>query len=325
MSLGWATDQENPNLEAAPNLDSTDGSDVPMHLDADLSVLKYVDNPTPSTGSNITYTVMVTNGGPNNAIDVQISDVLPLGVVYQSHSPTQENYNNVSGLWSVGDLADGASATLNITAQVTAVGPATVTNTATVINLNQPDPNLENNSDPASIYVGEPAPDEADLVILKFADNHRPYEGTTITFTVMVENTGPVNATNIQVIDQLPNDVTYQSHSTTAGTYNSSTGIWSIPSLGNGGIATLTIAAIVNAGTAGSTFPNTATITALDQTDPYLGNNWVEAEFFPLEAPPRAPARGVPIFPNVYIGIGATLVAGVLACLLRKRLIRQVL
>jgi uncharacterized repeat protein (TIGR01451 family) len=281
MSLGWATDQANPNLEAAPSLDSTDGGDVPMHLDAALAVLKYVDNATPSTGSTITYTVMVTNGGPAIARDILINDILPSGVSYQSDSPTQGTYDHTSGNWTVGNLLDGASATLTITALVTATGPITIINTATIPTINQPDPNLGDNSDSISIYVGAPAPNEADLSVLKYVDNHLPYEGSTIVFTVIVQNTGPAAATNIQVTDQLPGDVTYQSHSTTMGNYNSGTGIWAISSLGVNNNATLTIAATVNAGTAGSPVSNIATITAVDQSDPDSGDNFAAADYFP--------------------------------------------
>lgn len=278
----WATDQEDPGVESAPNLDSTDGSDVPIHVDAALSVLKYVSNPAPSIGSSITYTIMAANGGPSIARDVQITDLLPSGVAYQSHTTSQGTYDHTSGLWSIGNMADGVSATLTVTAQVTATGPITITNTASITNLIQPDPNLGDNSDSASIYVGAPPPNQADLSVLKYVDNNLPYEGTTITFTVIVENTGPVTATNIRVTDQLPSAVTYQSHSTTTGTYNSGTGLWSIGSLGNGVSATLTITATVNGGTAGSTLPNTATVTALDQPDPDLGDNSAAAEFFPM-------------------------------------------
>jgi uncharacterized repeat protein (TIGR01451 family) len=292
MSLGWATDQENPNLETSPNLDSVDAGDLPMHVDAALSVLKYVDNPAPSTGSNVTFTVMVSNGGPAIARGVEITDLLPAGLTYLSHSTATGTYNSGTGLWSIGNLADAASATLTITAQVTAVGPVTITNTATITALNQPDPNLADNSDSASIYVGMSAPNVADLSVLKYVDNHLPYEGSTVTFTVIVQNTGPATATNIRVTDQLPNTVTYQSHSTTAGTYNSGTGVWDIPSLASGQSATLAITATVNGGTAGSTLPNTATVTGLDQTDPDLGDNTATAEFFPM-------ANGLSVLKNV--------------------------
>jgi len=299
LSLGWATDQENPNLEAAPSLDSTDGSDTPLHLDAALSVLKYVNDPTPQTDDIITYMVTVSNGGPAIARNVEVIDKLLAGLYYQSHSATQGTYDNISGLWTVGNLADGDSATLTITAQVNATGPITITNTATIGTLSQPDPDTGDNSDSADIYIGESPPDEADLIVLKYVDNHIPYEGDTITFTVIVENTGPVEATNIQITDQLPGSVTYKSHSTATGTYTSSTGVWAIPSLANGTYAVLTITATVNSGTAGSTIPNIAMVTSLSQTDPDLGDNYAEAEYFPQEVPvyptgPSQSARSVP-------------------------------
>jgi len=276
MSLAWGTDQEDPGLESAPNLDSTDGSDVPIHLDADLLVTKDVSSHTPLVGNNVIYTVTVTNTGPATATNVQITDLLPLGVTYQSYSATQGGYASGSGLWTVGTLANGASATLSIT--VTVTGAGAITNTATITAVDQPDPDPGDNSDSVTI---NPVTSDADLSVLKDVSNHTPYEGASINFTVVVTNTGPADATSVQITDSLPAGVTYQSFSATQGVYASGTGIWTVGTLLDGASATLTITATVNAGTAGSTINNTATVTGASPSDPHTGDNSDTVEFFP--------------------------------------------
>jgi len=322
MSLAWATDQEDPGLESAPNLDSTDGTETPIHLDADLFVDKDVSNHTPSEGNSVTYTVTVTNSGPATATNVQITDLVPGGVTYQSYTATQGSYSSVSGLWTVGTLANGASATLTITVTVNAgTAGSTITNTATITAAGQPDPDPGDNSDSASIYVNGLPPNLADISVLKEASNPFPYVGDTITFTVTVQNSGPAAATNILVSDALPAGVIYQSHAASLGTYNNGSDVWSIPSLGDGASATLTVTSQV---TSTGTLANTASITA-DQTDPDLGDNSDTVELFatnaPVFPPPSGSPRGVPVFPNIYVGISAALGAGVLAYLVRRRMV----
>src|SRR5947209_10996941 len=49
---------------------------------ADLSVTK-ADSPDPvNTGSNLTYTITVTNNGPDTAANASWSDTLPLGTTF---------------------------------------------------------------------------------------------------------------------------------------------------------------------------------------------------------------------------------------------------
>lgn len=107
-------------------------TDTPPY--ADLSVNKTVSGGSPTSGSNVTYTITVTNaaGSPSSATGIVVNDALPLGVSYVSDTASGA-YNNGTGNWTVGSLAPGASATLNIIANVTATAGATVTNSAEVI------------------------------------------------------------------------------------------------------------------------------------------------------------------------------------------------
>lgn len=106
-------------------------TDTPPH--ADLSVNKTVSTGSPTNGSNVTYTITVTNnaGSPSSATGIVVNDTLPLGVTYVSDTGSGA-YNSGTGNWTVGSLAPGAFATLNIVANVSATSGATVTNSAEV-------------------------------------------------------------------------------------------------------------------------------------------------------------------------------------------------
>ena len=58
--------------------------------------------------------------GHTAATNVTLTDPLPVGVTYFSAMPAQGTYDNGTELWTVGDLANGAGATLTITATLDA-------------------------------------------------------------------------------------------------------------------------------------------------------------------------------------------------------------
>ncbi len=107
---------------------------------ADLSLAKIVNNGTPNVGSNVTFTVTVSNAGPSNASGVTVGDLLPDGYSYVSSIPSQGSYVSGTGVWTVGTIASGSSANIQITATVLASG--TYTNTAQVTASDQTDPEL---------------------------------------------------------------------------------------------------------------------------------------------------------------------------------------
>ncbi|MEP7328719.1 MAG: DUF11 domain-containing protein, partial [Betaproteobacteria bacterium] len=72
---------------------------------------------------NVVFSLVATNNGPDNAVAVQVVDLLPAGYTYVSSTATQGSYVATTGLWTIGNLANAASATLSITATVNAGGP----------------------------------------------------------------------------------------------------------------------------------------------------------------------------------------------------------
>jgi uncharacterized repeat protein (TIGR01451 family) len=103
---------------------------APTSAVADLGIIKTVNDATPQVGTNVTFSITVTNHGPDTATNVVVNDVLPNGLTLVSFPATQGTYVPGSGVWTVGSLANGRVATLTMTALVQT--PANRTNTATV-------------------------------------------------------------------------------------------------------------------------------------------------------------------------------------------------
>lgn len=129
----------------------------------DLAVSKTVDNRTPLEGEQVTFTVTVTNLGPEEAQEVRVRDVLPAGLTYADHSTSQGTYNESTGDWFVGGLDDDASATLTLQATVDAgTADTTLTNTARLTGSDPTDSNSANNRASASVTPWLPEEPEAD-------------------------------------------------------------------------------------------------------------------------------------------------------------------
>src|SRR5207237_5494686 len=67
-------DQFDPN--SANN--SANVTETPQQ--ADLAVTKTVNNAAPNVGDTITFTVTLTDNGPNSATNAQLTDLLPAGL-----------------------------------------------------------------------------------------------------------------------------------------------------------------------------------------------------------------------------------------------------
>ena len=116
---------------------------------ADVAVTKSVSNANPVIGDDDVYTITAHDNGPLAATGVTVTDILPNGVVFVSSSASQGAYDPPSGLWTVGALAIGGTATLHITVRVAALG--VIRNTASKSGETQTDPNPAN--DTASVAV----------------------------------------------------------------------------------------------------------------------------------------------------------------------------
>ena len=115
---------------------------------------------TPNVGDTITFTVTVTDLGPDPATNVTVQDLLPAGLTLVSQIPSQGTYDPATGVWAVGTVTTTTPQTLTI--QATVAGPAAQTNTASIGAADQFDPDPGNNSASAT-----ETPQQADLAVVK--------------------------------------------------------------------------------------------------------------------------------------------------------------
>ncbi|HEY7440658.1 MAG TPA: DUF11 domain-containing protein [Acidimicrobiia bacterium] len=243
-------------------------------LEADLALSKTVSDATPNVGDQVTFSITLDNNGPSNATTVSVTDALPAGLTFVSSTPSQGTYNSGSGLWTVGTVADGASATLTLVATVNS--PAAQTNTASITSADQSDPDLGNNTASATV-----TPQQADLAVSKLSSDPTPNVGQTIDFTITLGNLGPNAATDVALTDNLPAGLTFVSATATQGAYSPATGIWLIGSVPTSTQPTLTLVAKVASPNAQT---NTATISHSDQLDPDTSNNSATVTVTPQQA-----------------------------------------
>lgn len=133
----------------------------------------------------------------------------------------------------------------------------------------------------------------ADLNVGKTVDDATPAEGAAISYTVTVSNAGPGPATVVQVMDLLPAGVSFFAASPGQGTYDPLAGDWYVGSLAAGASASLTLQALVDAGTGGSTITNTASVEFLSQVDPNSANDTATVDIVPLGSPNITVVKGL--------------------------------
>ncbi len=241
----------------------------------ELAITK-ADAPDPvALGGTLTYTLTVTNNGPDPSTDSTVTDTLPAGVTFVSATPSQGTCSQAAGTVSctLGPLAVGASATIEIVVTVDATAVCPLSDTATVTGV-ETDPLADNNSATASTACGG----GTDLAITK-ADAPDPVAlGGSLTYALTVTNNGPDPSTDSTVTDTLPPGVTFVSATPSQGACSEAAGTvtCTLGPLALGASATTQIVVTVEA-TALSPLSDTATVTGVE-TDPLAANNSATAE-----------------------------------------------
>lgn len=165
---------------------------------ADLSITKS-DSPDPvTTGSNVTYTITVTNNGAADAQSVVVTDNLPGSVSFVSCSANNGGVCGGSGnnrTITFSSLASGGVSTITLVATANGAAGSTISNSATVSSSTN-DANTSNNSATATTAVQAPL---SGLSINDVALNEGNSGTTTFTFTVSLSAPAPAGGVTFDI------------------------------------------------------------------------------------------------------------------------------
>jgi uncharacterized repeat protein (TIGR01451 family) len=265
------TAQGEPDPDGSNNVAVVDLNGL---TEADVQLVKTVDNSEPVVGANVTFTVKVTNGGPEDATGVEVTDLLPATLTFVSATPSQGTYTPGSGLWTVGSITVGQTATLDIVATVNA--PGAITNTAT--KTAQTNPDYITGNDTASATLNDDT--MTDLALSMTASHEPAAPGTQFTYSIVVTNLGPATATGVTVTDDLPAGVTFVSATPSQGNCTGTTTVTcDLGTIAQGGGAQIALLVTKNVG---GSVDNTATVDG-NENDPNLANNSNSTTTTPVE------------------------------------------
>ncbi len=152
-------------------------------------------------GESLTYTATVTNDGPSYADEVAVEIFLPVGVSLESTAPgCAQNGELVT--CGAGGLAPNASAVTTITVRIE---PDQRDGLEALIfaSSGSDDPDYDNNYD----FVLSKVDAFAELAVSITPERTSATEGDTVGYTVVVANTGPSQATNVDVALIIPDTV----------------------------------------------------------------------------------------------------------------------
>ncbi|HEV2216163.1 MAG TPA: hypothetical protein VGV88_01200 [Candidatus Dormibacteraeota bacterium] len=265
---------------SASAISSNDGSPSvgPVSITVEcplLTITKTADTSPVSTGTNIGFTVTVSNSGAagtGSAHDVTVSDPLPAGGdVSWSIDSQSLNSCSISGTaptqtlnCNLGTMAPGTSYMVHIVSTTDATSFGDYPNTATVTASNAPTKQAS-----ADIMVLAPH-----LTLTKTADAGTVSAGDPIGYVITLTNAGAGTATNVTVNDTLPTNagLAWSIASQSGGTWSISGGVlsFSAASFGPGASSSVHITSPTTSATCG-TVDNSAIASSSNDGSPSAG------------------------------------------------------
>ncbi|MBE6506031.1 MAG: DUF11 domain-containing protein, partial [Methanobrevibacter millerae] len=237
--IGNGTISNSVNVSCSENKTNVTNSSVDVDADpfVNLTVNKTVNVTEVVVGDKIKYTIVVANKGLSNATDVKVIDVVDTNFVEIDIAETSSGYDSSINGWVVSSLEAGKDTTLYLVVKVIANG--TISNSVNV-SCSENDTNVTNSS------VDVDADPNSGLSITKYANVTQAVVGDLIEYTIIVNNNGLSDATDVKVWDILPTTVEYDSG---AQDYNENTrnASWTIDKIEAGKSATVTFVVNVTA------------------------------------------------------------------------------
>ena len=281
VTTTWTSLPDDPYGEARDGDDGHGSADDYHDSDDAMVGLSEVslDKTAPLTvvaGTDITYTIYVTNEGPETATGAIVTDTMPFQVTTNSalfnvpggSSGSCSITPNPAGdivVCNLGDIGADIVGTITIIGRVAADTPegADLTNQAE-LSVTSSDGDPDNNSDEEDTEVYTEADNAVDKTCQPTVN-----AGETVTCTITVENTGPSVSRDVDIKDILPAGLTWVGGSTPGGTCVNS--ICQLGDVDVGEVVNIVVTATVESNISG-TLTNEAIVFS-DTHDPDPGND----------------------------------------------------
>ena len=232
--------------------------------DINLIMQKTVDDLTPQLGQTINYTIQLCNQDAALVSSATIEETMPAGLTYVSgmNNYPQHTFSNILG---------NSCQSVTITATVDNTAPVNTPLTNCVGLTSAGTGNQSFAPDIKCVDITIPA---TDIMITKTINNPNPNPGDTVTFTIIIANLGPADASDIVINDLLPQGLNYSSHTISGApaTYDQLTGNLNIPLLSSSTLLTLDMVVVVDTNACGD-LENIAFLASIQETDLNTINN----------------------------------------------------
>jgi len=189
--------------DTSDNDDSTTTAIEP--LVSDLRLVKTASNGQPKPGEQVTYTLTVTNNGPDPSPQTVLTDVLPDELAYVSDNGGCDTSALPTVKCDLGTLAVGESKSVEIVAKVRKGATGQITNSASVSGGNG-DSNPADNEDSEPVRTSGPSAAKGGpkLAVSKATKSKRVRPGSVVSYRIVVRNKGGATARSVRVCDVLP-------------------------------------------------------------------------------------------------------------------------
>ncbi|MEK5122605.1 DUF7507 domain-containing protein [Bacillus sp. FSL R9-9492] len=198
-----------PNQPAVSGTDTTNIVSTQVN-NATVTMTKAVDKNYADIGDTLTYTVAFTGTGNTNANNVIFTDVIPTGTTFVLNSltidgTTQVGANPTNGV-NIGSIPTGSTKTVSFQVVVNTIPASNVVSNGSsasyqyTVNPSQSPTTKNISSNLVSTQINN-----ANLTLTKSTNKQFATIGETISYTILITNSGNTAATNVQLTDPLPN------------------------------------------------------------------------------------------------------------------------
>ncbi|MBE7149444.1 DUF11 domain-containing protein [Bacillus mycoides] len=198
-----------PNQPAVSGTDITNTVSTQVN-NATVTMTKAVDKNYADIGDTLTYTVAFTGTGNTNANNVIFTDVIPTGTTFVLNSltidgTTQVGANPANGV-NIGSIATGTTKNVSFQVVVNTIPASNVVSNGSsasyqyTVNPSQSPVTKNISSNLVSTQINN-----ANLSLTKSTNKQFVTIGETISYTILITNSGNTAANNVQLTDPLPN------------------------------------------------------------------------------------------------------------------------